>query len=734
MRDSTIQLIRLALLFATAFVFSLWFDGLQSTTSLQLPDGWKSARGLVQNVTGGLKMPPGQEVTYFGLNPKSDQPYELELYLRVEEFGRIALGIGPEANCSAFEIETSLAYTGSVIPPARINMVFDTQGYVLYYENGKPVRKIAAKAQGASCFVLKSLDSVLTLKGFREQTGSTQKYKQDFLVPPKVTFRILPMLSAMMVVLGILAFVERRIALSWPKMRPGKAARSMAIHITPLLITASLSFVWEWSAMAVWPALGWFVLSRFWFAFRYARFFDIHSNSPQRIKNALAAVILGIAILTIVGHFSGIMVFSEASSVTPPVMFILTGCVIAGILLSIVKSNSRVHKIVMAAGMLFTVAGTLAAISRIASHPQNVVLISLALASLPFGTMCLLARHGKSNRLYGLWMFLLTIVFFMSIEAGLQLSPLVERLRPMGLDAEHEEHDLLIWVPMDFISEDQDIQVQHYSVPRINFRSGATSPEKPKDVYRIAVLGGSNTWGDGIDDPDKIFSEELERILNERKTAHYEVINAGVKGYASLQVFVLLKHYVIDYNPDMAIFYILRNDLVQNWGIYTMREMYQMATSKRLSAVRKTQSTLSQIGLYNGLVDIISTLRQELSARTEKKLNLKAVKTDEDFRKNLEDIVRVCKENGIQPVFAVEFQSADHAIGYDYIVTDLERYMIEYAEKMDVPLLNVNRYFFSKENWREIILPHDWVHLNEKGHKQVGQLLADFLIEQKLVD
>lgn len=733
MRDSRINLIRFTLLFTTAIALSLWIENFLPEQSLRLPKNWESTGGLVQNVPGGLKMPPGQQISFSGLQFRTDHIYELEVFLKVEEFGRVAVGIGPQSDCSAFEIETSLAFSGSVMPPSRINMVFDTEGYVIYYENGKPVRKIAAGADDAGCFSLKSLDSVLTLTGFRETSGQSQTYRQRFLLPPKVTLRILPVIISLLAVLGFFVLIEWRIVLNSPETTSARAAASMAIHIAPLLVTSSLSLVWGWSIIAVWPALAWFVFSRLRFACRYARFFDASEKSARKIQTLLIWVNGSIVGLSAIGHFSGLSQFGEDSPSFGPIFVILLGCNLTWVFLYFSHSKPRLHKVATTAAAIMTVAGILAAASRLIPYPYTIIPIGLAISFLPFGALCLLARHGKPVRFYGLWMFLLSILFLLSIEAGLQLSPLGDRLKPMNMAEDYEKHDLLLWVPMDFFSEDGQVQVQNYSIPRINFRSGSTSPKKPDDLYRIAVLGGSNTWGDGIENPESVFSEVLERRLNERKTKKFQVINAGVKGYASLQVFVLLKHYIADYNPDMAIFYILRNDLVQNWGIYTMREMYRMATSKKLSAVRKAQNTLAQFGLYNGFSDMLVTFRQELSASTGKKFNLKPVKTDEDFCKNLVDIANVCREKGIVPVFVVEYQSADHALGYEYRVTDLERHMVDYADRLNVPLLNANQYFYTRADWREMVLPHDWVHLNENGHKQVGQLIADFLVEQKLV-
>lgn len=116
----------------------------------------------------------------------------------------------------------------------------------------------------------------------------------------------------------------------------------------------------------------------------------------------------------------------------------------------------------------------------------------------------------------------------------------------------------------------------HYFAYRLqpNYRRGGTShnslgyrgPEitspKPKGVYRIAVLGGSTTYGEFIDENERTFPAQLETILRRDPALEFvEVVNAGVPGYNSWESLVDLEFRVLDLEPDLVIVYYGVNDV-----------------------------------------------------------------------------------------------------------------------------------------------------------------------------
>lgn len=94
--------------------------------------------------------------------------------------------------------------------------------------------------------------------------------------------------------------------------------------------------------------------------------------------------------------------------------------------------------------------------------------------------------------------------------------------------------------------------------------------EKPENVVRIVMMGGSAVWGENanghmIDNRDTI-SAHLEAILNARSSAQglsvrVQVINAGVVGYRLFQNVIYFDHYVAGFKPDLVIAMDAHNDL-----------------------------------------------------------------------------------------------------------------------------------------------------------------------------
>lgn len=90
--------------------------------------------------------------------------------------------------------------------------------------------------------------------------------------------------------------------------------------------------------------------------------------------------------------------------------------------------------------------------------------------------------------------------------------------------------------------------------------------DKPANVFRIAVLGDSFTYGLFVNDSD-VYSEKLERLLNTpgrcASGQKVEVINFGVPGY---DVEMSAYRYNIrgkKYDPDLVVWYLIENDFIE---------------------------------------------------------------------------------------------------------------------------------------------------------------------------
>lgn len=81
-------------------------------------------------------------------------------------------------------------------------------------------------------------------------------------------------------------------------------------------------------------------------------------------------------------------------------------------------------------------------------------------------------------------------------------------------------------------------------------------------LFRIVCLGGSTTYGTGVDDYRQSYPYLLEGHLKELGLNQVEVINAGVPGYGSLEILLNYQLLISELKPDLIIIYSGINDIM----------------------------------------------------------------------------------------------------------------------------------------------------------------------------
>ena len=95
----------------------------------------------------------------------------------------------------------------------------------------------------------------------------------------------------------------------------------------------------------------------------------------------------------------------------------------------------------------------------------------------------------------------------------------------------------------------------------LGFRGAEVAVPKPPTAYRIVCLGGSTTYGDGVEEWRFTYPALLQDSLRARGMSEVEVVNAGVPGYSSYESVVNLEFRVLDLHPDVIFFYEAINDV-----------------------------------------------------------------------------------------------------------------------------------------------------------------------------
>ena len=98
------------------------------------------------------------------------------------------------------------------------------------------------------------------------------------------------------------------------------------------------------------------------------------------------------------------------------------------------------------------------------------------------------------------------------------------------------------------------------------FRGPEFLKEKPNNTYRIFVLGGSTTFGDGNDD-NETWPYYLQEIFDVADLSYnVEVINAGTSSAWSGSETKMIREKILGYNPDMLMIYDGWNDVRMQLG------------------------------------------------------------------------------------------------------------------------------------------------------------------------
>jgi hypothetical protein len=103
-----------------------------------------------------------------------------------------------------------------------------------------------------------------------------------------------------------------------------------------------------------------------------------------------------------------------------------------------------------------------------------------------------------------------------------------------------------------------------YRFNRFGFRGPDYVIPRPANIFRIVALGDPYTQGVGVHERDT-FAVQLEQRLNEdaatrRLAVKYEVLNASVSGYATLEERLTYELVASEYEPQVVLLLMVFND------------------------------------------------------------------------------------------------------------------------------------------------------------------------------
>jgi lysophospholipase L1-like esterase len=239
-------------------------------------------------------------------------------------------------------------------------------------------------------------------------------------------------------------------------------------------------------------------------------------------------------------------------------------------------------------------------------------------------------------------------------------------------------------------------------------------PDRKSGRMRLATFGDSITFGYGVSD-DQTYSHRLGTLLENRGV---DTINAGVTGFTSHQVLALVRRLVPRLDLDVATFCI-------GWNDGTRRPLDDRQFSRRLNSSMAVDETLEHLYLYRAMKGLY--LR---SARWEEASPKDKPRVDAgQYRENLAEIVRVCREAGVRPVFIA--LPRRRLAGEGAMDSPYARALAEVSRTTGVPLLPIGPLGLDTglvDNSRFFV---DTLHLSVEGNAvmaaEIRQQLDDLL-------
>jgi len=293
---------------------------------------------------------------------------------------------------------------------------------------------------------------------------------------------------------------------------------------------------------------------------------------------------------------------------------------------------------------------------------------------------------------------------------------------------------------------------------------------KPKDTYRILGLGDSVCFGVGVCS-DNIFLKKLENKLNDKKIKpKFEVINAAVIGYSSMQEYLFFLKYGQYWNPDMVIITVCPNDRYASEDPFRRRkfihhhygngkkrgsvivdknkEVHHKAAqpkdsfgdknnffseSKLLALIKRSvKNVMGHFGWKHRSWNYVKSISEDSGKKTQRYFNV--ISQNPEVMEVFKKIVKVCHEKNIEllvayipysTTFYERFVKEDRAA-----IKLFEDNKVAYIDFYDIfkKTLYKNEFFgFYKP---DIYLPNDQCHLSKSGHDLVANYLYEIVTKR----
>ena len=216
-----------------------------------------------------------------------------------------------------------------------------------------------------------------------------------------------------------------------------------------------------------------------------------------------------------------------------------------------------------------------------------------------------------------------------------------------------------LWSRANIAFVEDDLYLFKYTDPNRLHRGKWPPVEKPPHTVRIICLGGSSTYGDGMENASLAYPARLEALLNtNRNDPRHEVINAGILGYTSFQGLLYFKSELLKYQTDLVTVSFGAND-VNRQTYYSQRQLWDRL-QKRPPWIAWLQGHLRNLRIYTGLRSLVHWIQGRwhlfLAGFRDASGQVPLVSLHE-FAENLKSFVAMSREQDFRLLFILEAHS-----------------------------------------------------------------------------
>jgi lysophospholipase L1-like esterase len=279
-----------------------------------------------------------------------------------------------------------------------------------------------------------------------------------------------------------------------------------------------------------------------------------------------------------------------------------------------------------------------------------------------------------------------------------------------------------------------------YSHNSAGFRGEEFPTKKDRSITRVATLGGSTTYGVGVND-NETWPFQLEQILG----SEFEVLNLGVPGYTTAENLIQTGLQLSDYKPDIAIYLVGLNDM-RNFNVGNLQADYTDFHAPSLHSALglcpteniPSLATLKMMLILfqkSGLIAGCPNQNMHLTRNAHTGNDERALGV---YRRNLESISSICRSQNIEVLFVPQIlleevlKTGDYSWWIPFIPTsEIDDMMLLYNQELKQVAENSNYYFADN------VTSHDWSkkdfvdmsHFNRAANQQFAEILATYVVE-----